>query len=176
MRNRSTPPAEVWLSSASPHSKTQFGTSIADNGSVHSTGIVRAGRHRLERLPRAQRGKRAGQPFEIEDNLFVRVRPSSSAVCRSCCAFADFPSGSACLSAEKCKRFLVEFRNALIDGRMRAGFEDNKFAAADARLHGLGEAGRRDEVVAAEGDLGRGRDLAELVLRRRARSPRLTGG
>jgi hypothetical protein len=38
-----------------------------------------------------------------------------------------------------------------------------KLAVLDAALQRLGEAGRGHRVVAAEGDLGRGGDLAELA-------------
>ena len=37
MRNRSTPPSSLRLSSVSPFFATQWGTSIAAIGSVHST-------------------------------------------------------------------------------------------------------------------------------------------
>ena len=47
-------------------------------------------------------------------------------------------------------------------GRVRAGLEDEKFAAFDAVLHRLGETRRAHGVVAAKGDLRRRLDTREL--------------
>lgn len=66
------------------------------------------------------------------------------------------------MALEKAQRLLVEPGNVLVDGRVRAGLEDEKFAAFDAVLHRLGETRRAHGVVAAKGDLRRRLDTREL--------------
>ena len=54
---------------------------------------------------------------------------------------------------EEAERLLVELGDALVNRRVRAGFEHDDFTALDVGLQRLGEAGRGDEVMPAEGDL-----------------------
>ena len=56
---------------------------------------------------------------------------------------------------------VVELGDVLVDGSMRAALEDNQLAPGDAVLHCVREAGRGDEVVPAERDLGRRLDAGE---------------
>src|SRR5208282_6116313 len=59
------------------------------------------------------------------------------------------------VTLEEAQRLVVELGDAFVDRGMRAGLEHREFASLDAVLHRVGEAGRGDEIVAAEGDLGR---------------------
>lgn len=66
---------------------------------------------------------------------------------------------------QECQRLRVELLDLLVDRRMRAPLEDDKLTILDAACHPAGKARRGRHVVAAESDLRRRLDLAEVCLR-----------
>jgi hypothetical protein len=66
------------------------------------------------------------------------------------------------VTVQEAQGLLIELGYALVDGSVRAGLEHQKFVRLDSICQRVGEAQRGHKVVAAECDLGRGRDTAEL--------------
>src|SRR5437867_1947240 len=65
---------------------------------------------------------------------------------------------------QKPQGLLVKLLHLLIDGGVRAAFENDEFSPLNVGLHPIGKAGGRDHVVPAKRNLGRGCDLAEMRL------------
>ena len=61
---------------------------------------------------------------------------------------------------QEAQGLLIELGRALVNRSVGAGLEHHEFAALDAAGQRIGKSQRGDLVVAAEGDLGRGRDTA----------------
>ncbi len=66
------------------------------------------------------------------------------------------------LAGEELERGSVERFGVFVQAGVGEVLEDHELGALDAIGEGRGEAGRGDEVLAAEGDLGGGDDAAQL--------------